>query len=404
MTFGPTKPNRPNQTKGNRSSPPGDNQVPGREAKSQPPAPPRREWISYMMAGILFAGAMMILAAVSGWLGYQDGQQQQYGQATVTMEAYLAAQLVQAIEDVTNENYALAEERLTYILSEKPGYKPAMDLLVDIGMVMNVTATPTSVPASPTPSPTRDTRPAEEMYSAALALVSQGQWNIALDTLANLRQSNPGYNIVEVDGLIFVSLRNRGIQKILNKDLEGGIYDFLLAEQFGPLDGETENYRNWARLYLLGNAFWGAYPEQAAYYYGQLVSAAPSITDASGVSAFYRYWASLLQMAENSAKEEKWCEASDGMVHVLGTWDQAYVYPTATFVYEKCLLGTPSITPTPTITSTFDATLGGPSDTPPAGGPSSTPTPTSTSTPDTVQDTPTFTPTFTPSPTTDPSP
>ena len=404
MTFGPTKPNRPNQTKGNRSSPPGDNQVPGREAKSQPPAPPRREWISYMMAGILFAGAMMILAAVSGWLGYQDGQQQQYGQATVTMEAYLAAQLVQAIEDVTNENYALAEERLTYILSENPGYKPAMDLLVDIGMVMNVTATPTSVPASPTPSPTRDTRPAEEMYSAALALVSQGQWNIALDTLANLRQSNPGYNIVEVDGLIYVSLRNRGIQKILNKDLEGGIYDFLLAEQFGPLDGETENYRNWARLYLLGNAFWGAYPEQAAYYYGQLVSAAPSITDASGVSAFYRYWASLLQMAENSAKEEKWCEASDGMVHVLGTWDQAYVYPTATFVYEKCLLGTPSITPTPTITSTFDATLGGPSDTPPAGGPSSTPTPTSTSTPDTVQDTPTFTPTFTPSPTTDPSP
>ena len=132
-------------------------------------------------------------------------------------------------------------------------------------------------------------------------------------------------------------MRNRGIDKILNRgDLEGGIYDFTLAENFGPLDGETENYRTWARLYLLGNAFWGAYPEQAAYYYGQLVSAAPSITDASGVSAFYRFWASLLQQAEFLVKDENWCEASDKMVHVLGTWDQAYVYPTATWVYNQC--------------------------------------------------------------------
>ncbi len=67
-----------------------------------------------------------------------------------------------------------------------------------------------------------------------------------------------------MDGLIYLCLRNRGIEKILSGQLESGIYDFTLAEQFGPLDGETENYRNWARLYLLGNAFWGAYPEQAA--------------------------------------------------------------------------------------------------------------------------------------------
>jgi len=400
MNSGQTRPTLPKKSQAGGDASTKPNRVPGNQSSPVPPAKPKRNWMSLLMAIVLFAGGLMILAAVSGWLGYQSGQQQRYAQVTVTVDAYLASQLAQAIEDVTNENYVLAQDRLEYILSVKPNYQPAMDLLVDIGVILNVTATPSPVPATSTPTPTKDSRPAKEMFNSALALASLEEWDAALDTLANLRQSNPGYKIVEVDGLIYLCLRNRGIYKILNQDLEGGIYDFLLAEQFGPLDGETENYRNWARLYLLGNAFWGAYPEQAAYYYGQLVSAAPSITDASGVSAFYRYWASLLQIAENLAKEEKWCEASESMVHVLGTWDQAYVYPTATWVYQKCLLGTPSVTPTPTITLTPAESF-----TPTTGGASNTPAPpTSTATPGTVQDTPTFTPTFTPSPTNTPTP
>lgn len=393
MTSGQTKPNRPKQpqepgqTKANKV-------VEHRSGGNQDPSP-KKGWLNILMAGVLFIGALMLLGAVSGWLGYQSGQEQYKSQVTVTVDAYLASQFAQAIDDVTNENYQLAAERLEYILSVKPNYQPAQDLLADLNVIMNVTATPTSVPATPTPSPTPDLRPAEEMYASVLSLISVQSWNVALDTLANLRKTSPDYKIVEVDGLIFLCLRNRGVEKILNGDLEGGIYDFLLAEQFGPLDGETENYRNWARLYLLGNAFWGAYPEQAAYYYGQLVSAAPSITDASGVSSFYRYWASLLQMAENLAKEEKWCESSEGMVHVLGTWDQAYVYPTATYVYEKCLLGTPSVTPTPTITPTLSETY---TPTGSAAGPTDTPTLTSTVTPGGTGNTPTFTPTPTVTP------
>lgn len=401
----PTRPKKPDKGAGDQTR---QNRISNKQPRGNPPVKPpvksRRGWLSLLMAVVLFVGGLLILSAISGWLGYQSGQQQRYAQITVTVDAYLASQLAQAIEDVTNENYSLAQERLEYILSVKPNYKPAMDLLVDIGVKLNVTATPTQVPPTATPKPTKDARPGREIYSDILALISLEDWDTALDTLANLRGTYPGYKIVEVDDLIYLCLRNRGIQKILNKDLEGGIYDFLLAEQFGPLDGETENYRNWARLYLLGNAFWGAYPEQAAYYYGQLVSAAPSITDASGVSAFYRYWASLLQIAENAAKEGKWCEASEGMVHVLGSWDQAYVYPTATYVYEQCLLGTPSVTPTPTITSTPTATLEVTGEAPTIsttpGGSTNTPT----DTPVPVENTPTNTPIATPSPTGNPSP
>jgi tetratricopeptide (TPR) repeat protein len=397
MTSGQTKPNRPKDPHGQGSGPTKASKVVARSSGGNSAPNPKKGWLNIVMAMVFFIGALMLLGAVSGWLGYQSGQENYNAQVTVTVDAYLASQFAQAIEDVNNENYQLAVVRLEYILSVKPDYKPAQDLLVDLNVILNVTSTPTAVPATPTPSATPDLRPAEEMYTSVLSLISVQSWNAALDTLANLRKTNPDYKIVEVDGLIFLCLRNRGVEKILNGDLEGGIYDFLLAEQFGPLDGETENYRNWARLYLLGNAFWGAYPEQAAYYYGQLVSAAPSITDASGVSSFYRYWASLLQMAENLTKEEKWCESSDGMVHVLGVWDQAYVYPTATYVYEQCLLGTPSVTPTPTITPTLSETY---TPTDGVGGPTETPTPTSTATPGD----PESTPTFTPSPTNTPNP
>jgi len=360
---------------------------------------------------MVILGAFMLLGALVGWLGYRDGAKQFYAIQTATVEGYLSDQFELAVEDFTDGNYFLARERLNYVLSEKPDYQPAIDLMKDVNQLLNIPETPTSAVPLPsaTPSPTRDMRPALDQYNTAVELLAAEQWDQALDAIANLRQTAVGYESVNVDGMIYVALRNRGVDKILNRgDLEGGIYDFTLAETFGPLDGEAENYRTWARLYLLGNAYWGAYPEDAAYYYGQLVAAAPSITDASGVSAFYRYWASLLQQAEMLAVEGKWCESSDKMIHVLGTWDQAYVYPTATYVYQQCLAGTPSITPTLSATETFTTTPGTPSSTltPTSGGGGSstntfTPSPeqTNTSTPEpTFTSTPEPTQTFTPTP------
>ncbi len=362
-------------------------------------SPKNLAWLAIAMFGFLFA--LLVLGGVSGWLGYQSGQEQFFYQATTEMDNYLASQFEMAVDDVTAGDYELASQRLEYILRFRPDFQPAADLLTDISSIMNVTATPTALPPTATLTATPDLRPAEEMYASVLAMISLQEWNMALDTLANLRKVNPGYNIVEVDGLIFLCLRNRGLQKILNGELEGGIYDFTLAEAFAPLDGEAENYRAWARLYLLGNSFWGAYPESAAYYYGQLVAAAPNLTDASGVSAFYRYWASLAQQADMLAKEGKWCQASNKYRDVLGVWDQKSVYPTATWAFNQCLLGTPSATPTFTPTFTLEASPY-PTDT---LSPTldSTPTPTNTSKPQKPTKTPTPTenvplPTDTPAP------
>lgn len=431
MSLGSTQPSKPNnnpqeeqdQTREhvvNRKSPSASSQE-SRRTGGWKSSFWKGSWLNLAISLLLLFGGLLIVIAASGWFGYRSGQQMQFANATLTMEGYIADQFTLAVDEYSQENYALAMERLEYIRSVRTDLRAVNELYDDISAILNVTPTPIIPTATFTPSPTPDLRPAEEMYDNVIQLISLGEWNTALEVLDSLRKANPSYNIVEVDGLIYLCLRNRGVEKIKTGDLEGGIYDFTLAEQFGPLDGETESYRTWARMYLLGNAFWGAYPEQAAYYYGQLVSAAPSLTDASGVSAFFRYWASLVQIAEFSASAGNWCDADQQMQVALNAWNQASVYPTATYIADECykilysptptITNTPTITPTglvPSPTATFLA--GTPSPTPTTASPtktytltpvppSNTPTPTPappTNTPTPTSNVPTFT--FTPTP------
>jgi hypothetical protein len=357
-----------------------------------------------------FIGGLILLVAISAWVGYSKGNGEYSSQATLEMGSYIITQYQLASDDFEAGNYLLARDRLLYIVDKDPEHTAAIDLLVRLQVILNMTATPPPATPTITQTATPDLRPAEELYEAAVAMISLSEWDFALETLSNLRKYNPSYRIVEVDGLMFLALRNRGVDKILNfGELEGGIYDFSLAENFGPLDGEAENYRTWARMYLLGNAFWGAYPEQAAYYYGQVVGAGVNITDASGVSAFYRYWASLAQMGDFSAAEGDWCLASEQYQIAMDSWALDQLVPTATYAFEACLALTPSATPTSSMTATLDpltetaqASIT-PSATQSVGGtptftPTNTPIYTPTDTQEAVADTDTPTPTATPTP------
>lgn len=337
-----------------------------------------RKLLRLLLAVIAFFGGLIVLAVVVGGTGFYTGQSVYENQATIDMGVYLVSQYQLAVEDYNAGNYQLAQDRLVYIVTKDSSFSSAVELLLQVQVMMGMTATPIPSTATITLTPTPDMRPAEEQYNTAVTLITQRAWDLALDTLSNLRKVHPDYRIVDVDGLMYLALRNRGVEKILSGELEGGIYDFTLAEKFGPLDNEANNYWGWARLYLLGNAFWGAYPEQAAYYYGQLVGIGVDIRDSSGVSAFYRYWASLVQMGDMSAAEEDWCLASEQYQVALNSLASNDVMPTATFAYEMCLALTPSATPTflPTETPTMTPTYI-PEDTtaPEDSTPTETPTP-----------------------------
>jgi hypothetical protein len=253
------------------------------------------------------------------------------------------------------------------------------------------------------PTPTQDPRPKEELFAAARALMVAHNWTEAIDTLLALRQADAGFSTADVDGMLFAALRNRGAQNIVEFGLfEPGLYDFALAEKFGPLDGLARNYREWARLYLYGNAFWLAYPQDAAFYYGQLVGMAPDLRDSNGIAAFTRYWQSLVHIGDQFGAEGDWCAAVEAYQDAMGARTDAELEGKLNFALEACIGPTdeptstlpftqvptstgvpPTTTDTPPVFDTetpTDTAL--PSDTPaPSDTPSETPVPVPSETP-----------------------
>ncbi|MDH5605427.1 MAG: hypothetical protein OEY93_00915 [Anaerolineae bacterium] len=305
----------------------------------------------HLLAGVVIILSLALLTTLTSWIGYSSGAQTQGATSTVLMNVYLNDQLVRAQNDIQAGQFELAHQRLEHIIDLAPGYPGAAEALVDLTVRESTTATPT--PFIPTVTPTPDLRPAEELLQAALVHTSLQEWELALGVLAALRDKAPNYATTQVDDLIYLSLRNQGVDKILNQGrLESGLYDLTLAEQFGPLDIHANNYRVWARLYILGNSFWGAYPETAAEYYGQLSAAVPNFSDTSGETAFYRYWQSLVQIADASAAKNDWCTAKSQYLTALQASANGNLALTATEAGYRC----PTPTATPTITVTPAAT------------------------------------------------
>ncbi len=375
--------------------------------------PPQSKQGRLFLATLSLSLALFLIAVAGGLLGYLSGKEQVNNVETAEARAYLEEQYRLGVDDLEAGRIELARQRFEYIINKDESFQAAVDRYIEIIEIQYSTSLPPPPTATVAPTPTLDTRPIEELWAQAQSLMASGQWDQALDTLAAIRQVDSVFKIIEVDGLIYIGLRNRGLDKIRSRgELEEGLYDFTLAENFASLDVEANNFRTWARYYLMGNGFWLAYPETAAYYYGLAASGAPSLKDASGMTAFYRYWSSLKHQAEIYIKEEKWCLASQQYQLVMDAWAKEEEVAIATQVYERCQLALlPTDTPIPPFTLTPTGTIiptNTPSSNTPTTGGSVTFTPTFTSTPPGPTNTPTNTPsgpipTNTPTNTTPPS-
>ncbi len=348
--------------------------------------------------------ALLLVSAASGAAGWSVGRSEFNATATMQASFYMLEQYNLAIADMEAGSYELARQRLEYIFSQDPEFLDVADLWIEVMLVIGNTPQSTSVELpTESPTPTQDPRPKEELLVAARARMVAHDWTEAIDTLLALRQADAGFNTADVDGMLFAALRNRGAQNIVEFGLfEPGLYDFALAEKFGPLDGLASNYREWARLYLYGNAFWLAYPQDAAYYYGLLVGMAPDLRDSNGIAAFTRYWQSLVHIGDQLGAEGDWCAAADAYQDALNVRIDAELQAKLNFAFEACIGPTDlptstlpfTLTPTWTVvpptasdTPLFDTET--PTDTSPA--PSDTPVPSDT--PEPPSETPTETPT-----------
>ncbi len=270
----------------------------------------RRPWLRNF--GFVLLGLILILA-VSGLLGYRNGINRRKNSEADQLAIAAATQFELGLADMQAGRYEVARQRFEYVLGIAPEYPGITERMAEVILISNATATPTITP-TPTAipvTPTPDTRADEELFAQAEAWVANKEWNTAIETLENLRKNNPDFRPIDVDGMLYMSLRQRGVQKVGLGNLEGGIYDLTRAESFGVLDTEADGWRTWASMYLTGASFWDVDWQQAIYHFEQVASMTPNLHDGSGWTAAQRYVDAILGYAEFLEAAGRYCEVDD---------------------------------------------------------------------------------------------
>ncbi len=195
-----------------------------------------------------------LAAVIAGLFGYFGGQAQREQAQAQALAALAGEQFAQGMDDLQAGRYSLARQRFEYVIRLDPAFPEAADRLVE---ALSHIQTPIQGGAA-TPTPTVNLAPVEELFDQARAALSQADWTRVLDTLLALRAKDPAYRAVEVDGMMYVALRNRGLDRIRNQwQLELGMYDLSRAARFGPLDKDATDWQTTAGLYLQANSYIG---------------------------------------------------------------------------------------------------------------------------------------------------
>jgi tetratricopeptide (TPR) repeat protein len=328
------------------------------EPEEQPKG--KRMWIVWTVLAVLI---LALIAGGSGFAGYNSAIDQRTHYQSTLVAGEAANQYTLALQDIALGNYDRARQRLEYLIQIDPNFPDASNQLTFVLTQQRITATPTLAPL-PTLTPTADYRGRDDLFTQAQNQLLGRDWTGTIDTLLLLRKNYPDYMAVKVDDMLFVALRNRGIDKIAQlHDLEGGNYDLTLAERFGPLDSEARNWRDWADLYIRGASFWDVDWAQAVYYFSQLASAAPNLSDLSGWTASSRYMDALLGYGDWFASQGQWCDAQTQYDTYMSLLASSQVEPTAVYAADKCTqqsnpptIAPPVVTETPTPTPTPEST------------------------------------------------
>jgi tetratricopeptide (TPR) repeat protein len=382
-------------------------------APAKPPKKPRkrgRGW--FIFAGII---GILLITTLGGYLGYENALKMRSQQRSNNVALEAATQFQYGLDDMAAGRYEMARVRFEHIIELDPNFPGVKDKLVEVmiamvpipTMIPTITLTPT-LAVSPTP----DLRGEEELIKQIQQQLANKAWNDAVTTIELVRTKNLAYRTIDVDGFYYIALRNRGMDKILKGDLEGGMYDMALVERFGPLDRDADSYRMWARYYVIGASFWEVDWEKAAFYFGEVAPSLPMLRDSSMIPAIDRYRQAAAKYAEKLEASGDYCKANQLLNNVLiNNYRNATLEPLATKVALECNPpdATATLTPKFTATQTLPPTATKPGAStatntqPPTatspGNPSSTVTPTSTATSPSSDSSPTAKPpTATPNP------
>lgn len=267
--------------------------------------PRRGKWIWY---GIL---AILLLAIIGSAVGY--GLAIQKRKAAEQEQRYVLAttQYELAIQDQREGRLSMALNRIQYVMTVYPEFPGVDDKLKEILLAIGTSSTPVALSptTAPTPAPTKDTRAVSELYLALKSQYDNKEWDNAIQTVKSIRDADPSYEVMKVDGLYYGALRNDGVALIQKGNLETGLYYLALAETMAPVDTDAEAYRVWSRMYLTGASWWGINWEKVTIYFSQLNGMVPDLIDSSSTTVRQRYAKALDLWGDQLAAGGDFCSA-----------------------------------------------------------------------------------------------
>ena len=214
------------------------------------PTKPRKQGVKWWVVGGIVG--VLLITAFGGLGGYYSGiaNRRAIEQNNRSLAASMQYQL--GLTDLQNGNLEFAKQRFEYVIQLDPGFPGVLEKMAEIAIVMNATAIPTDAPIA-TAAPTLDLSGVENMLAQSKQFLVAQDWTGALAALDAIRKENPSFKTLEVDGLYYLALRSRGIQKIyqLGK-LESGIFDITLMSRYGPIDKDSRDATEWASFYIYG--------------------------------------------------------------------------------------------------------------------------------------------------------
>lgn len=318
-----------------------------------PQGKPRKRYGAWVWIGIL---GMLIIAAIGSGIGYKMALDLRNREELSQKLTLATTQFELALNDEKSGNLDLARQRLEYILKIYPTYPGLDEKLRDVMLAIALTKGPLDL-TTPVPNetattpvavvPTVDTKNLNILFNQAQAQASAKDWTGLLATVLNMRNLDPFYQAVKVDGLYYLALRNNGIAKITKGSLEVGLYYFSLAEQFAPIDNDAESYRVWARLYDNAGSYWQVNMQQAALLFSELYAWVPNLTDVSGITVRSRYAGALEGYGDYLQQTFAWCDAVPQYEAAMGIKSSEALNTKLTQAREFC--ANPPATPTPTI-------------------------------------------------------
>jgi tetratricopeptide (TPR) repeat protein len=312
----------------------------------------RSGWI---ISGVSLMLVILIMAAV---IGAASGINDRVFLAETQAAPRIQSQLDGARLDIEEGRYEVALSRLNWILEEMADFLSEDELaevgeiysqtLVMIAQIGTPTPRPTPTEIEPVNTPTPDLRGAQDLYDNARQFMEDRAWNDVILTLAALRQKDISFRTVQVDGMLYIALRNRGIEKILVEgSLEPGIYDLSLAERFAPLDSRAEGIRTWTRLYITGASFWEVNWAQVVFYFEQVYPHVPNLRDSTFMTATDRFRLGAIEYANELAALGDYCLAQEYYERSLAISANPEIQPTAQWIGEACASGEEAPPPSP---------------------------------------------------------